>query len=153
MPLSSDGWPPGAATDISLGYAERTAGLGAGQQYTATAFIDEVAFRGALLGLLLIAGVNPTLANFTIEGTILTVSVNSAHRATAARTEIAQRLGEQVRFVRDHVQSIEEAMEEHAGKRETAKERAARRSNEELQSRPEVQAMLARFNADHAMCP
>ena len=32
---------------------------------TATAFIDEVAFRGALFGLLLVAGVNPTLANFT----------------------------------------------------------------------------------------
>jgi membrane protease YdiL (CAAX protease family) len=31
----------------------------------ATAFIDEVAFRGALLGLLLVAGVNPTLANLT----------------------------------------------------------------------------------------
>jgi membrane protease YdiL (CAAX protease family) len=31
----------------------------------ATAFIDEVAFRGALFGLLLVAGVNPTLANFT----------------------------------------------------------------------------------------
>ena len=30
---------------------------------TATAFIDEVAFRGALLGLLLVAGVNPTMAN------------------------------------------------------------------------------------------
>jgi len=32
---------------------------------TATAFIDEVAFRGALFGLLLVGGVNPTLANFT----------------------------------------------------------------------------------------
>jgi membrane protease YdiL (CAAX protease family) len=31
---------------------------------TTTAFIDEAAFRGALFGLLLIAGVNPTLANF-----------------------------------------------------------------------------------------
>ena len=30
---------------------------------TATAFIDEAAFRGALFGLLLVAGVNPTLAN------------------------------------------------------------------------------------------
>jgi len=30
---------------------------------TATAFIDEVAFRGVLLGLLLVAGVNPTMAN------------------------------------------------------------------------------------------
>jgi hypothetical protein len=31
---------------------------------TATAFVDEAAFRGALFGLLLVAGVNPTLANF-----------------------------------------------------------------------------------------
>jgi hypothetical protein len=31
---------------------------------TATAFIDEAAFRGALFGLMLVAGVNPTLANF-----------------------------------------------------------------------------------------
>lgn len=31
---------------------------------TTTAFIDEAAFRGALFGLLLVAGVNPTLANF-----------------------------------------------------------------------------------------
>ena len=29
------------------------------------AFVDEVAFRGVLLGLLLLAGVNPTLANFS----------------------------------------------------------------------------------------
>jgi hypothetical protein len=32
---------------------------------TATAFIDAAAFRGALFGLLLVAGVNPTLANLT----------------------------------------------------------------------------------------
>jgi Type II CAAX prenyl endopeptidase Rce1-like len=31
----------------------------------ATAFIDEVTFRGALLGLLLVVGVNPTMANIT----------------------------------------------------------------------------------------
>jgi membrane protease YdiL (CAAX protease family) len=30
-----------------------------------TAFIDEAAIRGALLGLLLVAGINPTLANLT----------------------------------------------------------------------------------------
>jgi membrane protease YdiL (CAAX protease family) len=30
----------------------------------ATAFIDEAAFRGALFGLLLVSGANPTLANF-----------------------------------------------------------------------------------------
>jgi membrane protease YdiL (CAAX protease family) len=30
---------------------------------TATAFIDEVAFRGVLLGMLLVVGVNPSLAN------------------------------------------------------------------------------------------
>jgi membrane protease YdiL (CAAX protease family) len=32
---------------------------------TATAFIDEATFRGAFLGMMLVAGVNPTLANFT----------------------------------------------------------------------------------------
>jgi hypothetical protein len=32
---------------------------------TATAFIDEVAFRGVLLGLLIVSGVNPTQANFS----------------------------------------------------------------------------------------
>jgi hypothetical protein len=31
----------------------------------ATAFIDEATFRGAFLGMMLVAGVNPTLANFT----------------------------------------------------------------------------------------
>jgi len=31
---------------------------------TATAFIDEATFRGALFGLFLVAGINPTLANF-----------------------------------------------------------------------------------------
>jgi membrane protease YdiL (CAAX protease family) len=40
---------------------------------TATAFIDEVAFRGALFGLLLVAGVNPTLANF-IQAIIYTLA-------------------------------------------------------------------------------
>ena len=90
-----------------------------------------------------------TLANFTIDGKTLTVSVNSAKRAKAVRAEITKRLGERVTSLCDEVQSVDEAMAEHAGKRETAKERAARRRDEELQSQPEVQAMLAKFNADH----
>ena len=40
---------------------------------TATAFIDEAAFRGALFGLLLVAGVNPTLAN-VIQAIIYTLT-------------------------------------------------------------------------------
>jgi hypothetical protein len=40
---------------------------------TATAFIDEAAFRGALFGLLLVAGVNPTLANL-IQAIIYTLT-------------------------------------------------------------------------------
>ena len=90
-----------------------------------------------------------TLANFTIDGTTLTVSVNSAKRAKAARAEITRRLGGGATSLRDEVQSIDEAMAEHAGKRETPKDRAARRRDEELQAEPEVQAMLAKFNADH----
>jgi len=90
-----------------------------------------------------------TLANLTIDGTSLTVSVNSAKRAKAARAEITKRLGEGATLLRDEVQSIDEAMAEHAGKRESAKDRAARQRDEELQAQPEVQAMLAKFNADH----
>ena len=40
---------------------------------TATAFIDEATFRGALFGLLLVAGVNPTLANL-IQAIIYTLT-------------------------------------------------------------------------------
>jgi hypothetical protein len=44
---------------------------------TATAFIDEAAFRGALFGLLLVAGVNPTLANIA-QALIYTLSTRLA---------------------------------------------------------------------------
>jgi len=40
---------------------------------TATAFIDEAAFRGALLGLLLVGGVNPSLANL-IQAIVYTLA-------------------------------------------------------------------------------
>ncbi len=90
-----------------------------------------------------------TLANFTIDGTTLTVSVNSAKRAKAARAEITRRLEEGATFLRDEVQSFDKAMAERAGKPETAKDRAARRRNEELQAEPEVQALIAKMNADH----
>jgi len=40
---------------------------------TATAFIDEAAFRGALLGLLLVGGVNPSLAN-VIQAIVYTLA-------------------------------------------------------------------------------
>ncbi len=92
---------------------------------------------------------NTTLANFAFRGTKLTVDANSARRAKAVRVEISTRLGERATFLRDDVQSTDDAMAEHAGKPETARERIARKRNEELQARPEVQAMLAKFNADH----
>jgi hypothetical protein len=44
---------------------------------TATAFIDEAAFRGALLGLLLMAGVNPTLAN-VLQALVYTLTTRLA---------------------------------------------------------------------------
>jgi hypothetical protein len=46
-------------------FPDSTSYPGALLNSVATAFIDEVAFRGALFGLLLVAGVNPTLANLT----------------------------------------------------------------------------------------
>lgn len=90
-----------------------------------------------------------TLADFTIDGTTLTVKVNSANRAKAARTEIQERLGAGATSVRDEVQTLDEAMAEHRRKPETAADREARRRNEELQAAPEVRAMIAKMNADH----
>jgi len=90
-----------------------------------------------------------TLADFTIDGTSLTVTVNSAKRAKAAQAEIQKRLGRGATSVRDEVRTLDEALAEHRGKPETAEDRAARRRNEELQAAPEVQAMIAKMNADH----
>ncbi len=90
-----------------------------------------------------------SLAEFTIDGTTLTVTVNSAKRAKAARAEIQKRLGAGARSVREEVQTLDEALAEHRGKPETAEDRAARKRDEELRAEPEVQAMIAKMNTDH----
>jgi len=90
-----------------------------------------------------------SLAEFTIDGTTLTVTVNSAKRAKAGRAEIQKRLGRGATSVREEVKTLDEALAEHRGKPETAEDRAARTRDEELRAEPEVQAMIAKMNADH----
>ncbi len=82
---------------------------------------------------------NMTLAVFEINGTDLTVNVNSSERAATARAELVRRLGDRAAFLRDEVESIDEI----------AEDRAARRRDEELEAAPEVQALIAKMNADH----
>lgn len=81
---------------------------------------------------------NMTLAVFEINGTDLTVNVNSSERAATARAELVRRLGDRAAFLRDEVESIDEI----------AEDRAARRRDEELEAAPEVQALIAKMNAD-----
>jgi hypothetical protein len=90
-----------------------------------------------------------TLASFTIDRKTLTVEVNSAERARAVQGEIAKRLKSHSIFLRDEIQAMDDLMAEAASKRETAKERAARKRDEDLQALPEIQAMIAKMNADH----
>jgi hypothetical protein len=89
-----------------------------------------------------------TLATFKIDGTTLTVEVNSAKRAKAVRTEVLKRLGDHATLMADERLSIDETLMA-AAKPETADERAARKRNEQLQALPEMQALIAKMNADH----
>ena len=61
---------------------------------TATAFVDEVAFRGALFGLLLTGGVDPTLANLlqTVVYALTTRLGRSRPRSVPARPDPRDRL-------------------------------------------------------------
>ncbi len=112
--------------------------------------LHHVAFPWTRVGNAKHGGLPSTsLAEFTIDGTTLTVSVNSAERAKAARAETEKRLGEGAKFLREEGRSIDEAIAEHRAKPATAEDREARRRNEELQAAPEVQAMIAKMNADH----
>jgi len=92
---------------------------------------------------------NTVLADFKITGTTMRVEVNSSKRAKKVKAEIAKRLGDQATFVRDDRKSMDEALSETATKPESRRDRAARLRDEELQALPEVQAMLAKYNADH----
>jgi hypothetical protein len=92
---------------------------------------------------------NTTLADFTVNGTILTAQVNSVERAKAVRAEIVKRLGTNASFVRDDAEPLDAPPTKSRSKREDARARVARQRDEELQALPEIQAMLAKYNADH----
>ena len=81
---------------------------------------------------------NTILGHLTIEGSALTVEVNSNERAKRIRKEIEKRLGTGVTFVRSVFTSIEKAMEEGRAKGP----RPPSREDEELWEDPEVKAHL-----------
>jgi hypothetical protein len=92
---------------------------------------------------------NTVMAEFKVNGTTLTIEANSANRAQLVKDEIAKRLGEQATFVRDDRRSMSDVLAAEAARPETQRDRVARKNQEELEARPEIQAMLAKMNADH----
>jgi hypothetical protein len=92
---------------------------------------------------------NTTLGTLRIDGSRLTVNVNSQRRAAKIRKEVEHRLGARVMFKRAVIESIEQMLEATRGRPETAKERRQREDNERLNALPEVQARLRAMAAAH----
>lgn len=82
---------------------------------------------------------NTTLGHVTIKGKELTAEVNSEKRAKKIRSEITKRLGKKAGFKRALYESVEQKLEEM---KEQPDSEDARREREELESLPEVQAIL-----------
>jgi hypothetical protein len=92
---------------------------------------------------------NTVLADFKVNGTTLTVEVNSSNRAESVKAEITKRLGDSATFLRDERASMADALRDVATKPESRRERVARQRDEELRALPEIQAMIAKTTADH----
>jgi hypothetical protein len=82
---------------------------------------------------------NTILGHLALEGTNLTVEVNSNERARRIRKEVERRLGRGVRFVRGVVTSVEAAMEEASRRKPDA---ARAREQAELMSDPALREAL-----------
>ena len=92
---------------------------------------------------------NTVLAEFKINGTTLTVEVNSAERAKRVKAEVARRLGDGATLVRDEGRSLADEMATATAGPESKRDRIKRQRDEELQALPEIQAMLTKLNAEH----
>ena len=85
---------------------------------------------------------NTSLGRIQIDGTRLTVDVNSRERAEKIRSEFEARLGDRVVFKRAVTSTIEKLIEERASRGDTAKSRKMREESERIASLPEVQEQL-----------
>jgi hypothetical protein len=92
---------------------------------------------------------NTSLGRIQIDGTRLTVDVNSRERAEKIRSELDARLGERVLFKRAVTSTLEKMIEERASRGDTARSRQAREESERLASLPEVQEQLTMMAKRH----
>ena len=91
---------------------------------------------------------NTVLGHIVIEGTTLTVEVNSRRRADEFRS-LADRLLERCARYRSTVVEPTKAMLEKARRERGPEDEARRAENEALSSRPEVQAALVQHLEGH----
>lgn len=92
---------------------------------------------------------NTILGTLRINGTKLTVDVNSQRRADIIRGEVERRLGVDVVYRTTVFESVKKALEERRARPETAKERSAREVDERLNALPEVQEHLRAMAGAH----
>ncbi len=92
---------------------------------------------------------NTTLGSITIEGSVLSVFVNSEKRARKVKKEVEKRLGERACFRAAVVENHEKMLEDARSRPETARERRAREENERLNALPEVREQLRSMAAKH----
>ncbi len=90
---------------------------------------------------------NTVLGHLEIRTGRLTVNVNSQARAEMIRAEIAARLGKHARQKSVVIESVEQMV---AARRADPSALAARdKENSELERTPEIQALMAKMNAEH----
>src|SRR6185369_6775072 len=92
---------------------------------------------------------NTVLGSLEIKGDTLIAEVNSERRAKKIQAEVAKRLGERVAFKRALHESVESKFEEMNAQSGSPAFEQARKEREELESRPEVQAILKKQMEAH----
>ena len=89
---------------------------------------------------------NTVLGHITIDGTLLTIDVNSQERADVIKREIESRLGKQATFRNAVIQSSKKMLEDIANRPPGMNPEPSQ--HEDIQT-PEVQAMLKEMSGQH----
>ena len=92
---------------------------------------------------------NTVLGHVKIEGTTLTVEVNSAKRAQKIQAEIRKRLGGTARKLNVGIKPLDAALQDYDQIRDTPAEKERQAADAALRSSPEVQEMLKQVLERH----
>jgi hypothetical protein len=92
---------------------------------------------------------NTVLGTLRIDGTRLTAEVNSAARAQRLSELIAARLGDRARKLPEVVRSMQSLLRRARTPQQEAADRRAAEESAQLNSRPEVQALIAEMTRKH----